>query len=417
MKSNKVLLKSASCALDMGDGSERSFYVNQDYILSKMKKVHRGISLMYTYYPMDDIWPQRASIALPDNKAGGAWNFPYEDYFPYLGGINGNREAEPFNYMKEIRRRGQDVVLTLTIDPTLEDKYLIGIARDLRPYGRMYLRINHECTGTWFCFNRRADYQTIADFFVRFAKILKEYAPNVKTILCAGMFMKEEGKVEMEDIFLEAHKVCDIWSGDHYLSLHWGWPVTVCEKGSGNDFACYDVDEVYDQAKATLHRLREITGMDKPFILSELNGDGDVTGAFVQSNMMRHFMNRLEKDPEHWLTLLSISSVMTAVLDLKLQIQTTAMWALNSQCSPCTVISFINLSTASLSLQREKLNFLANSAGEVQKTAKDFPWTFTLKSSLFLQKFILMVIFWTRTLCWNLGATGSTRLLEQNAWT
>ena len=134
------------------------------------------------------------------------------------------------------------------------------------------------------------------------AKILKEYAPNVRTILCAGMFMKDEGKVEMEDIFLEAHKICDIWSGDHYLSLHWGWPVTVCEKGSGNDFACYDVDEVYDQAKATLHRLREITGMDKPFVLSELNGDGDVTGAFIQSNMMRHFMNRLEKDPEHWLS-------------------------------------------------------------------------------------------------------------------
>lgn len=302
MKANKVVLKSAQCALDMGDGSERSFYVNQDYILNKMKKVHRGISLMYTYYPKDAIWPKRASIALPENKAGGAWNFPYEDYFPYEGGINGNREAEPFCYMKEIRRRGMDVVLTLTVDPTLEDEYLIGIAKDLRPYGRMYLRINHECTGTWFCFNRRADYKTIADFFVRFAKILKKHAPNVKTILCAGMFMKEEGKVEMEDIFLEAHKVCDIWSGDHYLSLHWGWPVSVCEKGNGlNDFACYDVDEVYDQAKATLHRLREITGMNKPFVLSELNGDGDVTGAFVQSNMMRHFMNRLEKDPEHWL--------------------------------------------------------------------------------------------------------------------
>lgn len=302
MKVNKVVLKSADCALDMGDGSERSFYVNQDYILSKMKKVHRGISLMYTYYPKDDIWPKRASVALPENKALGAWNFPYEDYFPYLGGINGNREAEPFNYMKEIRRRGQDVILTLTIDPTLEDEYLIAIANDLRPYGRMFLRINHECTGTWFCFNKRADYKTIADFFVRFAKILKIYSPNVKTILCAGMFIKEQGKVEMEDIFLEAHKICDIWSADHYLSLHWGWPVTVCEKNSGNDFACYDVDEVYDQAKSTFHRLREITGMNKPFILSELNGDGDVTGAFVQSNMMRHFMNRLEKDSEHWLT-------------------------------------------------------------------------------------------------------------------
>ena len=50
---NKVLLTPAKCALDMGDGSERGLYVNQDYILQKMKKVHRGISLMYTYYPND----------------------------------------------------------------------------------------------------------------------------------------------------------------------------------------------------------------------------------------------------------------------------------------------------------------------------------------------------------------------------
>ena len=48
---NKVLLTPAKCALDMGDGSERGLYVNQDYILQKLKKVHRGISLMYTYYP------------------------------------------------------------------------------------------------------------------------------------------------------------------------------------------------------------------------------------------------------------------------------------------------------------------------------------------------------------------------------
>ena len=42
----KTYLKSADCALDMGDGSERGLYVNQDYILQKLRKVHRGISLM-----------------------------------------------------------------------------------------------------------------------------------------------------------------------------------------------------------------------------------------------------------------------------------------------------------------------------------------------------------------------------------
>ena len=53
MKANSVLLKPAQCALDLGVGSERALYVNQDYILRKLGKVHRGISLMYTYYPKE----------------------------------------------------------------------------------------------------------------------------------------------------------------------------------------------------------------------------------------------------------------------------------------------------------------------------------------------------------------------------
>lgn len=305
MEIKKVKLTQAQCALDMGDGSERGFYVNQDYLLRKMKKVHRGISLMYTYYPKDAGWPVRACEAFPKNKDGGAWNFPYEDYFPYMGGLknglNGNRNGEPFCYMKEIRQRGQDVVLTITVDPHLEDEYLVAVAKDLRPYGRLLLRINHECTGTWFCFNKRATYQELADFFVRFAKILKVYAPNVKTILCAGMYLENEGKIEMEDIFLEAHKIADIWSGDNYLSLHWGWPNDIAEKGNPN-MAAYDVDAVYEKARKTVLRLREITGQDKPFVMSEMNADGDVTGAVVQANTMRYFMDRLEKEEDKWLT-------------------------------------------------------------------------------------------------------------------
>ena len=302
MDAKKVLLKSVmGCALDLGDGSERGLYVNQDYILRKLRKIHRGISLMYTYYPDDKTWPQRASKAFPQDTPSGAWDYPYEDYFPYRGGREGLRDGEPFNFMKEIRRHGMDVVLTLTIDPSLTERDLELIARDLRPYGRVLLRVNHECTGTWFCFNKRASYQQLADFFVRVCKVMHACAPNVKVILCAGMFDKASGKLEMEDIFLEAHKAADIWSGDKYLSLHWGWPVDVATKENAN-YACYDVDDVYEQAKATLHRLREVTGQDKPFVLSELNGDGDVTGAWIQADMLRHFMERLEQDEEHWLS-------------------------------------------------------------------------------------------------------------------
>ena len=67
---------------------------------------------------------------------------------------------------------------------------------------------------------------------------MHEFAPNVKVILCAGMWQKETGKLEMEDIFLEAHKKADIWSGDQYLSLHWGWPVDVATK-ENNSYNIY----------------------------------------------------------------------------------------------------------------------------------------------------------------------------------
>ena len=297
----KVLLKAADCALDLGDGSERGLYVNQDYILQKMGRLHRGISLMYTYYPNDKTWPVRASIACPQEVPTGAWDYPYEDYFPYRGGREGLRDGEPFNFMREIRQHGQDVVLTLTIDPTLKEEDIIPLAKDLRPYGRVLLRVNHECTGGWFCFTKRASYKEIADFFVMVTRVMHKYAPNVKMILCAGMWQKETGKIEMEDIFLEAFKETDYWSCDQYLSLHWGWPVDVAKKG-GNTFACYDVDEVYERTKKTLYRLREITGQNKPLLMSELNADGDVTGAWEQSAMVKHFMRLLENDSEKWLS-------------------------------------------------------------------------------------------------------------------
>lgn len=301
MEFNRIQTKPADCSLDLGDGSERGFYVSQDYILHKLGKNHRGISLMYTYYPNDKEWPTRASDIKTDKVATGAWDYPYEDYFPYLGGKLGKRDDEPFNFMKEIRMHGQEVVLTITIDPSLTKDEIILLAKDLRPYGNMLLRVNHECTGNWFCYTKRASYQQIADFFVMVCDVMHEYAPNVKMILCAGMYMEETGKLEMEDIFLKAHKAADIWSGDNYLSLHWGWPFDVADKNTKN-YAAWDVDEVYAKAKKTYLRLKEITGQDKPMVLSEQNADGDVTGAFEQANYLKHFMELLQKDDDKWLS-------------------------------------------------------------------------------------------------------------------
>ena len=173
--------------MDLGDGSERGEYVNQDYILHKLGRPHRAISLMYCYYPLDEGWPVRASIAHASDDVSFAWDYPYDDYFPYKGGIGGNREDEPFTFMRDIRRHGQDVLLTLTIDPHVTDEHLIAICEDLRTFGRVMLRINHEATGDWFSFNKRCSYQEVADFYVRFHRLIKKHAPNVKPFYASAV--------------------------------------------------------------------------------------------------------------------------------------------------------------------------------------------------------------------------------------
>lgn len=292
----------AKCAVDLGDGSERGEYVNQDYILRKLGRPHRGINLMYCYYPLDEGWPVRASVAFPPVDKTNAWGYPYDDYFPYRGGLNGDKNAEVFEQMRDIRRHGQDIVFTLTVDPHVSDEHLIAIAEDMRPFGRVLMRINHEATGSWFSFNKRCTYKEVADFFTRFAKIIHEHAPNVQTILCAGCVEHHtEGKLEMEELFLEAAKETDIWSLDKYFTLNYGYPNNIAEKG-GPGFTYNGNAPVWDAAKATIERYREITGQDKPLVMSELNTDGDVTGPYDQAKMVRAFCDRLVEEKAEWLS-------------------------------------------------------------------------------------------------------------------
>ena len=291
----------AKCALDLGDGSERGEYVDQDYILNKLGRPHRAISLMYCYYPKDPKWPERVSVAY-QNDGSGAWGYPYDDYFTYKGGLKGNTDGEPFEYMRDIRRHGQDVLLTLTIDPKLEDEYIVAIARDLRKFGRVMLRINHEATGNWFSFNKRASYEEVAAFFANAANIIHREAPNVKVILCLDGFKElDEEKMDKEDIFKEAIKAADIESVDRYLALHWGWPYDVAMEG-GNSFARYSGKKIYACTKKSSKRYDEINGFKKPMVLSELNADGDVTGAYDQAQMMKDFCDWLKKDEDKWLS-------------------------------------------------------------------------------------------------------------------
>ena len=291
----------AKCAVDLGDGSERGEYVNQDYILNKMGRPHRSISLMYCYYPLDKEFPGRISEVMKDEDVSFAWDYPYDDYFTYKGGLEGNTEGEPFTFMRDVRRHGQDVTLTLTVDPHGSDEQLIGIAYDLRPFGRLLLRINHEATGNWFSFNKRCTYQEVADFYCRFNKILKEHAPNVSTILCIGGVEDPNKKeIEKEAEFSQAVKETDIWSVDKYMALHWGWPYDVAERG-GTSHKRDTVKATYDMTKRSFERFKEINGgVSKPMVMSEFNADGDVTGPYDQAAMVKEFCDMLKADGENW---------------------------------------------------------------------------------------------------------------------
>jgi len=297
---NKIHIGKAKCALDLGDGSERAEYVNQDYILHKLGRPHRNINIMYTYYPYDTEWPKRSSEAYKDMDVKGQWDYPYDDYFPYLGGTGVATEKEPFACMRDIRKHGQDVTLTLTIDCSVEDEILRNIARELKSFGRMRIRINHECAGNWFTHNKRYTYQEIADFFVKFNQIIKEEAPNITTIFCGGAVPEGKQELEYEKEFTKAYEVADIWSGDCYLALHFGWPFDVCEKDC-DSYAVYEVDSYYDRIKCSVDRMAFVNqGEYKPFVISEFNTDGDVTGPMTQGESILRFVNKLKKDNAGW---------------------------------------------------------------------------------------------------------------------
>ncbi len=293
----------AKCSVDLTDGSERGEYVNQDYIINKLGRPHRAINLMYCYYPLDKGFPARASVEFANPDVKFAWDYPYDDYFTYKGGINGNTDGEPFTFMRDVRKHGQDVILTLTVDPHVSDEHLIKIAEEMRTFGRMEMRINHEATGNWFSFNKRCTYQEVADFYVRFHRIIKEHAPNVKTILCiGGIENPNKEEMEKETEFTQAVRETDIWSVDKYMALHWGWPYDVAETG-GTSHARYPLENTYNLTKLSYERFKKLNdGISKPMVMSEFNADGDVTGPYDQAQMVKDYCDMLKNEPADWFT-------------------------------------------------------------------------------------------------------------------
>ena len=302
LSAKNVHLGPAICAVDLGDGSERGEYVDQDYILQVLGRPHRGISLMTSYYPLDEAFPARAHEAYADMEIGGQWDYPYDDYETYKGGLIGQKDQPPFNWMRDVRRHGQDVILTITIDPNVSDEHIIAIAHDLIPFGRVQLRINHEATGNWFSFNKRASYEDVAKFFAHCCEIIHREAPNVKVVLCLDGYKNiNDEKMEREDTFIPAIEATDIYSVDRYMALHWGWPCDVAQPG-GNSFSRSKVEDIYALTKKSRNRYIELTGKERPMVLSEFNADGDVTGPYDQAKMVKDFCELLKNDPDKWLS-------------------------------------------------------------------------------------------------------------------
>ena len=294
----KLHMGAAPCALDLGDGSERAEYVNQDYILHKLGRPHRGVNIMYTYYPHDQEWPARISEAWKDKNVSFQWDYPYDDYFPY--GENG----QPFEQMKDIRRHGQDVLLTLTLDCGCTDEELKEIALQLKPFGRMMIRINHECCGSWFQHNKRYTYPEVGAFFVRFSNIIKEIAPDIRIIFCGG-WGKPDGHVEQEEAFKDCYAVADAWSCDGYLALHYGWPYDIAEVGGGK-YKADSVGMMIDQFTRTYKRACELAGGSRPMVSAEFNTDGDVTGPRLQGESVVRFAHYWRDNKIDWFKAISL---------------------------------------------------------------------------------------------------------------
>ena len=301
LKAYALNMGPAKCAVDLSDGSERGDYVGQDYILNVLGRPMRAVNLMTSYYPLDKTFPKRARNAFEGMELHSAWDYPYDDYETYKGGLVGRTDEEPFNWMKEVRSHGQDVILTITMDPHIGDEHLVAIAKDLYPYGRLLLRINHEASGSWFSFNKRASHKEVSDFFAHVCEVFHREAPHIKLILCLDGYKDlEEEKMEKEDDFISAIKAADIFSVDRYLALHWGWPYDVALKG-GNSFARYSVKGIYELTKKSCKRYNKIAGEKRPMVLSELNADGDVTGPYEQAAMFKEFCDYIKEDKDKWL--------------------------------------------------------------------------------------------------------------------
>ena len=312
MEVYRIHMGKAKCAVDLGDGSERGEYVDQDYILAKMGRPHRSISLMYCYYPLDEGWPGRASVVHASPDVSFAWDFPYDDYFTYKGGLGGSTEGEPFEYMREIRppRTGR-LPDADHRPPRVRRAPGCRSARICSPFGRSVPA--HQ---------PRGDGQLV----------LVQQALHLSGsggFLCPCQPYHQGACAQRADHHLHRRHRGPRQGGDGKgsKSSHRPFPQRTSGRwtstwhctGAGpmtwqNTAALLTAAALWRtptrKTKRSFERFRYLNGgVEKPMTMAEFNADGDVTGPYEQADMVKEFCDTLEREQADWFTCVHVLPV------------------------------------------------------------------------------------------------------------
>jgi hypothetical protein len=277
-------------------------------MLETLGRPHHVVNLMFQYYPDLENWPTQ----------GVNWHGFYRNnalnegdgYFPLVIESEGQWGQLYLKQIADVRAHGQEPQLTLTLHCNTPDADLVAIAQSLRPYGRMRVRINHECNGVWFYFNRRWSYREVSDFFVRFHHILHEHAPEVLTVGCwngPGEAYSEPHKLDTQGKLVEEElagmfRVCDIVSYDQYASLHFDWPDPAFDfnRPTGSFSIPF---EYWWKTLCDFHdSICELRGHETDIEVHEINEDVDLHGVYGQAEWVRRFYTEALKRKYDWLT-------------------------------------------------------------------------------------------------------------------
>lgn len=306
MKLLQASLKREKVSLILANGSERGDFVPLNYIFSEFGRIHDGIQIMKTYYPYDEMWTTKGRISEYTKKENVtyAWDYEYEDYHPFdIFEQNGNTLDE----IEQIKCYGSDLHLTLTLDISLSDHELLKIIKSLIPYGRVFIRINHEANGRWFRYNQQHTLKEVCKFFVRFHHLIKSNSSNIFTIfsLSSDIFV---GESIVENRFLnlndesikEALNIADYWSVDKYVSLNFSWPFKeALEDGS---YFKGSIDDWWRLVEETYLKMIWHNGLiAKQLFINEFNSDSDVDGYDGQASIISDIYNTISSGEFEWL--------------------------------------------------------------------------------------------------------------------